>query len=199
VDLEETVVRRRRGAELEAALLDAAWQELRETGYAALTIDAVAQRAGTSRPVLYRRWATKTDLVRAAVEHALRREQRIAPDTGTLRGDLLALMHFANAGRVPAAAGLVYHLGSYFQETGTSPAALRLAVLGDRPSELDQILDRAIERGEIDAARLTPRRRTLAFDLFRHEALMTLAPVPDEVVHEIVDDIFMPLVAPRPS
>lgn len=199
MNLEETVVRRRRGAELEAALLDAAWEELRESGYAALTIDAVAQRAGTSRPVLYRRWATKTELVRAAVEHALRREPRTAPDTGTLRGDLLALMRFANVGRVPSAAALVYHLGSYFQETGTSPAVLRGAVLGGEPSELDVIVDRAIERGEVDGSRITPRLRTLAFDLFRHEALMTLAPVPDEVIVEIVDEVFLPLVAPRAS
>lgn len=197
MDLDEPVVRRRRGTELEDALLDATWRELRESGYAALTIDAVAQRAGTSRPVIYRRWADKVELVRAAVEHALRREARVAPDTGTLRGDLLELMRFANVGRVPAAAALVYHLGSYFQETSTSPAALRLAVLGDRPSELDKIVDRAVARGEIDAARLTPRLRTLAFDLFRHEALMTLTTVPDEVIVEIVDEIYLPLVAAR--
>lgn len=196
MDLDETVVRRRRGAELEGALLDAAWQELRDVGYAALTIDAVAQRAGTSRPVLYRRWATKTDLVRAAVEHALRREPSTAPDTGTLRGDLLELLRFANAGRVPAAAALVHHLGSYFQETGTSPATLREAVLGDGPTELDVIVDRAVARGEVDASRLTPRLRTLAFDLFRHEALMTLTTVPDDVILEIVE-IYLSLVAPR--
>jgi len=47
---------RRRGAELEAALLDAAWDELQAVGYAGLTMEAVADRAGTSRAVLYRRW-----------------------------------------------------------------------------------------------------------------------------------------------
>jgi hypothetical protein len=47
---------RRRGDALEHALLDAAWDELQAVGYAGLTIEAVADRAGTSRAVLYRRW-----------------------------------------------------------------------------------------------------------------------------------------------
>jgi AcrR family transcriptional regulator len=81
-----SVRRRRRGPALEAALLDAAWEELSKRGYKAFTIDAVADRAGTSRPVLYRRWATEQDLVRAAIAHGARGERLPTPDTGTLRG-----------------------------------------------------------------------------------------------------------------
>jgi len=47
---------RRRGAALEAAILDAAWAELVAAGYAGLTMEAVAARAQTSRPVISRRW-----------------------------------------------------------------------------------------------------------------------------------------------
>lgn len=190
----EEVARRRRGAVLEEALLEAAWQELCDVGYAALTFDAVAQRAGTSRPVLYRRWATKADLVLAAVERALHREDLELPDTGSLRGDLIALMRHANVRTAPSAATLTYYLGPFFQETGTSPRDLREAILGHRATTAEAVVDRAVERGEIDAERLTPRLRTLAFDLYRHEALMTLAPVPDEVIEEILDEVFLPLV-----
>jgi AcrR family transcriptional regulator len=195
MNLEEPIARRRRGAVLEAALLEATWQELCDVGYAALTIDAVAQRAGTSRPVIYRRWATKPELVLAAVARALHREDVELPDTGTLRGDLLALMRHANVRTAPSAF-ITYYLGPYFQETGTSPRDLRAAILGNRVTTAEIIVDRAAERGEIDADRLTPRLRTLAFDLYRHEALMTLAPVPDEVIEEIIDDVFLPLVGP---
>jgi hypothetical protein len=59
---------------------------------------------------------------------------------------------------------------------------------------VDTIVDRAIARGEVRADRLTPRTRTLAFDLFRHEALMRLGRVPDDVIDEIVDDIYVPLL-----
>jgi AcrR family transcriptional regulator len=196
VDLEEQAgSRRRRGAELEDALLDATWQELVEQGYAALTIDAVAVRAGTSRPVIYRRWATKAELVRAAVEHTLARDQLEPTDTGSLRGDLIALMRSANQRKVGRTALLAFYLGSYFQETGSSPAELRAGLVEGRESIMDVIYDRAIARGEVAAERLTPRLRQLAFDLFRHEALMTLKPVPDDVIEEILDQVVLPLTA----
>jgi hypothetical protein len=118
------------------------------------------------------------------------------PDTGSLRGDLVALMRGANDRRAGTFALLSSYLGNYFQETGTSPADLRATVLGDAPSPLDDVLERAVARGEADPARLTPRTRTLAIDLYRHEALMTLAPVPDAVIDAILDEVFLPLVRP---
>src|ERR1700685_1894437 len=68
-ELERPVATRRRGAALEHALLDAAWQELQESGYAKLTMERVADRAGTSRAVIYRRWRSRPDLVIAAMRH----------------------------------------------------------------------------------------------------------------------------------
>jgi AcrR family transcriptional regulator len=194
VDLESRPVRRRRGAELEDALLVAAWEELFDSGYAGLTFDGVAQRAGTSRPVIYRRWPNKPDLVRAAVQHELVRDRGTTPDTGSIRGDLLAALRDANERRAGFTALLTYHLGPYFQETGTSPAELRQVLLEDMPSRTDLILDRAVSRGEIDPDRLTARVRTLPFDLYRHEALMTLKPVPDEVIEAILDEVVLPLI-----
>jgi AcrR family transcriptional regulator len=63
------VRRRRHGQELQSALLTAGWDELVEAGYARLTMESVARRAGTSEPVLYRRWPNKDQLVLAAMEH----------------------------------------------------------------------------------------------------------------------------------
>lgn len=189
--------RRRRGPELEEALLEATWDELVEHGYAALTLESVAQRAGTSRPVIARRWPSKQELVRASVERMLGQDPMKLPDTGSLRGDMLAVMRYASKHRIGATALLVYYLGAYFQETGVSPADLREGALRGRGNALDVIFDRAIERGEVDPERLTPRARTLAIDLFRHEALMTLKPIPDTVLVSIVDDVFLPLVSPR--
>jgi AcrR family transcriptional regulator len=189
-------LKRRRGQELEDALLDAAWAELTAVGYGAFTIDAVAERAHTSRPVLYRRWPRREDLALAAIRHRWLREPLPAPDTGSLRNDLITLLEQANARRQGLAAVLTVHLGAYYQDTETTPAGVRHAVLGDRPVAADRIMRRAVDRGEIHPARLTPRVAALPFDLLRHEILMTLAPVPPEVIREIVDDIFLPLVAP---
>jgi AcrR family transcriptional regulator len=66
---EAQVRHRRRGQELESALLEAAWDELVEFGFANLTMESVAARARTGIAVLYRRWANKDQLVLAAIEH----------------------------------------------------------------------------------------------------------------------------------
>jgi AcrR family transcriptional regulator len=186
---------RRRGAGLENALLDAAWEQLTAEGYEHFTFDTVATRAQTSKPVLYRRWKTREDLLRATVRRRGAADPRPSPDTGTLRGDLLTLLQRANTDRNPMAALVSSMLGSYFNQTGPTPAELRAEFLGQRGSGVEQIVNRAVERGEIDPARLTPRIIDLPFDLFRHEMMMTLKPVPDHVLRQIVDDIFIPLVA----
>jgi AcrR family transcriptional regulator len=188
---------RRRGAVLEAALLDAAWDELAENGYATFTMDAVATRAGTSRPVLYRRWPDRHDLVRAAIAHAFARDEIALTNTGSLRGDVLALLREVNAHRLQLSAIIGVHLAGYYQETGTSPADLRAFVKSGRRHALDVIYERAEARGELRPGQLTERIRSLPFDLLRHEFLMTFAPVLDETLQEIVDTIFLPLVRAR--
>jgi hypothetical protein len=85
-------------------------------------------------------------------------------------------------------------LGSYYNQTGPTPAELRDAFLSQRDSTVEQVVKRAVERGEIDPARLTPRIIAFPFDPFRNEMMMTLKPVPDHVLRQIVDDIFIPLV-----
>src|SRR5580692_8480159 len=112
---------RRRGAALEQALLDAAWEELTDGGYGRFTMDAVVKRAGTSPPVLYRRWPNREALVRATISHILRRYMLEVPDTGSLREDVLTLMREINATRVELVTVMTVHLASYYQETGTGP------------------------------------------------------------------------------
>ena len=186
---------RRRGAALEQALLDAAWAELTENGYARFTMDAVVQRAGTSPPVLYRRWSDRDELVRAAIVRKLQENILDIPDTGSLRQDLLTLMREINATRVELVTVMSVHLASYHQQTGTSPGDLLDPRATGRKQAVDLLFDRAAARGEVDPELLTDRIRTLPFDLLRHEFLTTYAPVPDHVLEEILDTIFLPLVS----
>jgi AcrR family transcriptional regulator len=189
------VKRRRRGAALEAAILDAAWVEITEHSYADFTVDAVAIRAGTSKAVLYRRWPGKAELTRAALEHVLGRDPITMPDTGTLRDDVIALLRQANERRVGLAAQLMAHLGAFYRETGTSIADLRKTVASGQDSIMQQIIDRAVARGEIDPDRVTDRIARLPVDLLRLELLMTSRQVTDDDITAIVDTIFLPLVA----
>ncbi|WP_432926877.1 TetR/AcrR family transcriptional regulator [Microbispora sp. CA-135349] len=187
-------MRRRRGSSLQEALLEAAWAELTERGYAGFTLEALAKRAGTSTPVLYRRWTDKREIIEAAIAHASATRPVEVPDTGSLRGDLIAIMQATNRARVDLLAAATVHLGSYFDNTGTGPEQLRELALNGRPSAAEIIGRRAADRGEIDPAVLTPRTINLPFDLFRHEVLMTLKPVSDEAIEDIVDTIVMPLL-----
>ncbi|GIJ43981.1 TetR family transcriptional regulator [Virgisporangium aliadipatigenens] len=185
---------RRRGQALEDALLEAAYAELIEGGLSAFTFDGVAARAQTSRPVLYRRWPTREALVIAALRHHDAHHRPPVPDTGTLRGDLIAALKNANRHRMRLIAPVLAQFNGSFLENGRTPAELRRELIGDRVTADTVIVQRAVERGELDPARITPRIVGLAFDLFRHELLMTHAPVPDEVIEEIVDTIALPLL-----
>ncbi|MFF0146621.1 TetR family transcriptional regulator [Amycolatopsis sulphurea] len=186
--------RRRHGAELEGALLDAAWDELMERGYSGLTFESVAGRAGTSRPVVNRRWATKGALVQDAILRASDRGVLTDPATGSLRDDTIDLMEQLNVWFAGFAAIMTAQLAAYFDELGTSPADLREMLTGSRQSVIETVLQRAIDRGEIDGAKLTPRIAGLPYDLLRHEAIMHLRPMSSESIREVVDTIFMPLV-----
>lgn len=188
---------RRRGPALEAALLDAAWQELIEKGYAGFTIESVAARAETSRAVIYRRWPGKPELAQAAAIRAAGKDRVTVPDTGSVRDDVIELLRRVNASRARFAIQFIGQLGGYFAETGTSPATLRDVFLSGRSLSVDAILARGVARGEVDAARLSPRVVGVAFDLYRQEVLMTLRPVPDDVIAAIVDEVFLPLITPR--
>ena len=187
---------RRRGKELEDAILEAALAELTDGGYARFTIERVAERAGTSRHVIYRRWSTRNELALMALVHDAERTRRPLPDTGSLRGDVIALLSQANETRLGLVATFSVQLGTYYTETGTTPEQLREQIVAGRPRAMEVILERAVARGEVDPARLTPRIVTLPIDLLRHEALMTLRGVPRASILEIVDDIFLPLVMP---
>ncbi|WP_162795308.1 TetR/AcrR family transcriptional regulator, partial [Nonomuraea lactucae] len=85
---------RRRGEALNAAIFQATLDELAETGYARLTMERVAERAGAGKASLYRRWPTRLELVMDAVYEVLP-DPASTPDTGTLRGDVLAALRGA--------------------------------------------------------------------------------------------------------
>jgi AcrR family transcriptional regulator len=187
-------VTRRRGTALEEALLHAAWEELVEKGYAGFTIDGVADRAHTGRQVLYRRWPAKRDLVIAAVTHYQAHNAVTVPDTGSLRGDLIAYLTEVLAKRAEMVAMLTINLAQLFAEGAGTPSQLRDRILGSGTPTIDAIFDRAITHGEADPTRLTPRVRALPFDLLRSHVLMTMGAVPDEEIVGIVDEILLPLI-----
>jgi len=187
--------RRRRGEDLETALLDAAWEEFREAGFEELTFEAVAHRARTSRAVLYRRWPGKAELVAAAARHTMLRERGPAPGpSGSLREDLINLLTWANRADVRTLITATTHVSAYLASAGVNFADIRQLVLASRPVRPFSPIDEAIARGEVDPARVTPRVAALPFDLFRHEVVLNAQPLSDETIRQIVDEVVVPLL-----
>lgn len=139
---------RPRDPRIDTAVLDATVELLGETGYAALSVDAIARRAGTSKPAIYRRWPGKAHVVHEAVFPIS--EATELPDTGSLRGDVREMMRRTAAVlTTPAARGA---LPGLVGEMAADPAlhAALLERFGHVLSRgLTDWLDQAVARGEV--------------------------------------------------
>ena len=195
VDKPSTGPVRRRGAALEATLLQAAWDELVDVGYSRLTMEGIAARARTGKQVLYRRWPNRAQITVASVRHVLGPLIAETPDTGSLREDVLTVLRLmVRRGR---SVGPERIRGLLAELPDVDPGLF--AIL---PAVMVTILRRAAERGEIGPAELSPRVVSLPIDLARHEAIRTVGSTAastdddaaERTVTEIVDDVFLPLV-----
>lgn len=191
------VKERRRGDDLETAILAAAWAELTENGYSNLTMETVASRAGTSRPVLSRRWHNRSELALAAIHQQLLQHPLHVPAGAGVRAELLALMKQSAARANALAASILVIFGEYSAATGSSPEAFRAQLVAGETDVLGAILARAVERGDIDATKLKLPVSSLLIDLFRHHVMMHLAAPGPKLITAWVDDIFLPLVRAR--
>src|ERR1700761_6030428 len=192
-ELTDEKASRRRGSALEAAILDAAWDVLETDGWGGFTFGRVAERAQSSKPVLYRRWRTREELLRATLRRRGEISDSPAPDTGSLRGDMIAVLTEINRLRSSYAAVLSMGRTTGFEALTLSPAELRRELLGDRESKMALIISRAVARGELGRDPLPERVVTLPVDLIRHELLMTMEPAAPGGIDQIVDDVFLPL------
>ncbi|GAB2825812.1 TetR/AcrR family transcriptional regulator [Actinocorallia aurea] len=187
---------RRRGAALEEAILDAAVAELTESGYAGMTMDRVAARAGTNKNALYRRWPNRLALGAAAYRRLTKAVP--PPDTGELRADVLEQLRRANRYWSSPLGAILRDLMA-----AAGGAAELLTQLQDRSDDAAvapwlTILGRAVARGEAPPEALHPRVATVAMVLLRNEFVVRGVPTaPDHVLTEIVDEVYLPLVRAR--
>jgi AcrR family transcriptional regulator len=185
---------RRRGEVLQAAIFDATLAELAEAGYARLAIERIATRAHTSKASVYKRWPSRAELVVAALQHRLPAEPDPIPDTGSLREDVLALLR-RGAGLLDGVFGEAVR--GLMVEALTEPertARMRAGMFTSRDNLMRQILERAAARGDIPVTAITPLRVRFAPVLVDHHFLIYGAPIPDDVLRGIVDDLLLPLL-----
>jgi len=129
------------------AILAAALELLGERGYGALTVCSVIERAGVSSATLYRRWPTKQQLIVAAVASLV--PEPTTTDTGSLGGDLRALLDQIAGSIAARREDIADALASEVKRDADLALALHEKFQVPRLTQLDQILDRAIRRGEL--------------------------------------------------
>jgi AcrR family transcriptional regulator len=179
---------RPRSEKARLAILEAAAELLLERGLPAVSMDAVAERAGVSKATIYRWWRTKETLALDALYNEWAAAQPPAKSTGSLRGDLMALLRpwvrLASSrpyGRVMAA------LITEAQMDPEFAAVYRSRFIEPRREQAGAVFRRAIERGEIPADTKVDVALDLLYGPLYHRLLHGHAPLNDRFVRDVVD------------
>jgi AcrR family transcriptional regulator len=139
---------RPRDSRIDAAVLQATVDLLGQSGYAGLSVDAIAQRAGTSKPAIYRRWPSKAHLVHEAVFPLS--DATELPNTGSLAGDVREMMRrTVLVLTTPAARAALPGLVGEMAADLTLHAALLERFSGILATGMTERLNKAMARNEV--------------------------------------------------
>jgi AcrR family transcriptional regulator len=176
-----------------AAIFDAVFDLLGDVGYDRMSMDAVAARARASKATIYRAWPNKPDLVMDALMYRFGGIPD-APDTGSLRGDLITLMtgacQIANGPDGSIMTGLMSAASRNVELSRTlyrCTYELKHGVHGT-------IIARAAARGELSADTKPELMHELMHSLVLTRKLWAVGPLDDEFVVHVVDDVLIPVL-----
>ena len=179
----------------ECELLAVTLRLLQEEGYDGLTVDAVAATARASKATVYRRWPTKAELVLAAFIEGVR-QVAVAPETGTLRGDLLQLGEVCcDQARTHAST-----MRAVMVEVSRNPAlneVMQHQFLEQRKALFKHVLGQAVERGEIDASAISEDLWDVLPGYLIFRSIFSLREPSQRTVQSLVDDVIMPSLTRR--
>ena len=177
----------------EQEILDATLTVLAETGYDRLTMDAVAAEAKASKATLYRRWSSKPELVVDAV--CSHKEHPAPPDTGTLRGDLLAAYCGMGGLGDARSMGVLAAVITAMARDEEFAQAYRRDFIGPKQRAMRLVLDRAVARGEVrDDVDLDLVAPALPGIVLHRVFLLGEQATPD-LVARVIDQIILPAVS----
>ena len=195
---EPTKLGRKRDHTRDPEILDAALEVLSEEGYDGMTVDMVATRAKAGKATLYRRWPSKSELVVDAIACMKSVDLDNLPDTGTLRGDLVAMIKAPSIKdaekKLRIMAGLVSLLE---REPGLADAAHR-AIVEPRVEVNRVLFQRAIDRGEVAASVDVELLSNVSSAMANYRTLILRKPVDRDFLISIIDGIILPAVGIRP-
>ena len=183
---------RRRGRELEDAILTATIAELRDVGFVGMTMDSVARRAGAGKVSVYRRWPGRIELAMAAA-YRLVGEPPVLPEPSTLRADLLALFRFeAEQASGPAGEAMRGVVAECLRRQDAT--AMAAASRGASTGHVLAVVRRAAARGEPVDPNPPLIRLQAGPAMLQHHLLLHGPPMADEFVITVVDEVALPLL-----
>jgi AcrR family transcriptional regulator len=166
---------------------------LADVGYGALTMDAVASEAGVGKATIYRRWRTKQDLVVDTISD-LNRAEAAPIDTGSLEGDLRAMMRSLVSVITGPAGAATLSLLSTVPHQPALAQAFQNGPLAVWRQSFDEIWARAEQRGEIRTGVATSVAAETTSALLVQRWLLTGRPVDDAFADEVLETVVLPLV-----
>jgi len=183
----------------EDEILAACVEELLEVGYDRLTMDGVAHRARASKATLYRRWSSKQSLVVDAVIRSKRTGDTTLPDTGTLRGDLLAVFCGPTGLRDEQSMRVLGSVLTALQTDHTFAETFREKHVNPKRAGVVALFARADARGElapgVDPTLIGPA----LVGILLHRAFVLGDQITAELVERVVDQIILPAATGRLS
>jgi len=190
---------RKRDHTRDPEILEAALDVLAETGYDRMTVDMVAARAKAGKATVYRRWASKAELVVDAVAcmNRVAVDSETLPDTGTLRGDLIAMMKPHTIVDAEKKLRVMAGLVSMLAENPELADAVNAAIVEPRASINRMFLRRAVERGEIPADCDIEQLALVTPSMAAYRVLVLRKPVDRHFLLRVIDDILLPAVGIR--
>jgi len=185
---------RKRDHTRDPQILEAALEVLAETGYDGMTMDMVATRAKAGKATVYRRWPSKAELVLEAVACMKTKEVDLAspPDTGTLRGDLVAMVKSPTLAQSERKLKVMAGIVSMIARDPELAAAAHAALVEPRAAASRIIFERAIARGEIAADADVDTLCVIGPAMMSYRALMLGLPINREFSISVIDAVILP-------
>ena len=188
-----------RREDLTDAIHEAVLEELAAQGYGRLSIEGVARRAGVGKTTIYRRWDSKLQMVIDVVS-AIAVQGMALPDTGTLRGDLRAMLTVASmALRHPLALQIIPDLLAEAARNPQISATLQTALRETQVSFTSLVLQKAIDRGELDPGADVQLALDLAIGPLYWRLAVVRSKLPKGYLDELADRAAAALTADRRS
>ncbi|MBN9238968.1 MAG: TetR family transcriptional regulator [Micrococcales bacterium 70-64] len=188
---------RKRDSSRDQDILDAALDVLAETGYDGMTIDMVAARAKAGKATVYRRWDSKPDLVLDAVACLKAVPLDTLPDTGTLRGDLVAMIKSPAIQDADRKLRIMAGIVSMIARNPELAQAARAALVEPRAAANRILFQRAVDRGEIPADSDIENLALIGPALATYRTLMLQLPVDREFLIQNIDRVILPAAGVR--